>query len=71
MLSSVRHLTIDETDLQPTWRDDIDHGDWLPLLRPFVAVQTLRVGRRLRGHISLPLEDVAEAMVAEVLPYLH
>jgi hypothetical protein len=71
VVSSVRHLSIDETDLQPTWRDDIDFGDWLPLLRPFVATQTLCVGRRLRGHISLALEDVAGATVAEVLPYLH
>jgi hypothetical protein len=71
MLADVRYLSIDETDLQPNWRDDIDHGEWLPLLRPFVAVQTLRVGRRLTGHISLALEDVAEVTVEEVLPYLH
>ena len=64
----MRHLPIDEAAPQPDWRD---HNEWLELLRSFIAVKTLRLCWRLVGHVSLALEDIAEAIVAEVLPCLH
>ncbi len=64
----MRHLPIDEAALQPGWRD---HNEWLELLRPFIAVKALRLCWRLAGHVSLALEDIAGAIVVEVLPSLY
>jgi hypothetical protein len=44
MLADVRHLSIDEKDLQPSWRDDIDQDEWVPLLRQFTNAR-LRSGK--------------------------
>ncbi|KAN0137510.1 hypothetical protein V8E53_004561 [Lactarius tabidus] len=54
MLADVRHLSIDEKDLQPSWRDDIDQDEWVPLLRQFTNA-------RLRSddiHLETPAEKV-------------
>ena len=42
----------------------------LQLLRPFNAVQALRVSERFSGRIALAPEDVTGAIVAGVLPAL-
>ena len=45
-----------------------DEADWLHLLRPFSAVQTLHVSRELARHVALALKGFP---AAEVLPSLR
>jgi hypothetical protein len=76
MLSNVGHLSIRAQCLQ-LWSED-DEGDdmvdigYLDLLRPFTAVETLRLHGHSAGPIALALEVDANEMVdAEVLPVLQ
>lgn len=71
VLSDVGHLSIGAYDLQSSWRDDMDHNEWLELFRQFTAVETLRVSARLAGHVGDALKDVAIDIVPEVLPALR
>ncbi|KAH9171544.1 hypothetical protein EDB89DRAFT_1970441 [Lactarius sanguifluus] len=76
MLSNVGHLSIHAHCLQLAWEEDEeeDVGDvgYLELLRPFAAVETLRLHGHAAGPVALALEVVAEEMAdAEVLPVLH
>lgn len=71
VLSDVGHLSISAYDLQPTWRDDIDHSEWLVFFRQFTAVETLRVSTRLAGHVGNALRDVTIDIVPEILPALR
>ncbi len=57
--------------MRPGWKNDVDHTDWLDLLRPFTVVETLLVSRQLAGHVALALQDVTGETIAEVLPALH
>ncbi|KAH9167717.1 hypothetical protein EDB89DRAFT_2232256 [Lactarius sanguifluus] len=50
---------------------DMDDAEWLQLLRPFSSVETLFVAEKFAGQISRALEDIAGAMVTEVLPALE
>lgn len=76
MLSNVGHLSIHAQCLQLGWDDDegddmVDIG-YLELLRPFTAVETLRLHGHSAGPVALALEVDAQEMVnAEVLPALH
>ncbi|KAN0138706.1 hypothetical protein V8E53_003694 [Lactarius tabidus] len=45
--------------------------EWLHLLHPFSAVQTLHVSRELAGHLTLTLEDISAERANEVLPSLR
>lgn len=76
MLSNVGHLSIHTQCLQLGPEDDegddmVDIG-YLELLRPFIAVESLRLHGHSAGPASLALEVDAKEMVdAEVLPVLH
>ncbi len=70
LVSNVGHLSIVKDDLQPGWQDDMDDTDWLELLRPFTAVNTLHGSKQLAGHFALALDGVSGEMVTEVLPAL-
>ncbi|KAH9170323.1 hypothetical protein EDB89DRAFT_2072154 [Lactarius sanguifluus] len=65
-LSNVVHLTLEglEDDGQ------LEGSDWLHLLHPFSAMQTLHVSQELAAHVALSLEDITGAMITEVLPSL-
>ncbi len=63
-LSSVDDLSIDARDLQPGWEEDADSTEWPGLLRPFTAVETLHVSKKLGGHVT-------EEMAAEILTVLQ
>ncbi len=71
MLSNVGDLSIDTRDIPPGEKDYMDDTEWLELLRPFTAVETLHVSGKLTGHVAHGLEGVTEEMVAEMLPALH
>ena len=71
ILSNVAHLSIHAHCLQPGWKTDMVHTDWLDLLRPFIVVETLLVSRQLAGHVSMAFQQVTGDMIAEVLPALR
>ena len=71
VLSHVGDLSIDTRDLQPGWRAEVELSDWVELLCPFIGVETMRVSKRLAGHVALALEDTTKEKAAEVLPSLH
>ncbi|KAH9012101.1 hypothetical protein EDB85DRAFT_1038066 [Lactarius pseudohatsudake] len=49
----------------------MDDTEWLDLLRPFIAVETLHVSGKLAGHVAHGLEGVTGDMVVEILPSLY
>jgi len=55
----------------PGRQDSIDHIEWQALLRPFTAVNTLRLRGELSENVIYALEWVKGEMVAQVLPALH
>ena len=71
ILSNVGGLSIDARDLPPDGKDYKDAMDWLELLRPFTAVETLHVSGKSASHVAHGLEYVTEEMVPVVLPALH
>jgi hypothetical protein len=71
ILSHVAHLSVHAHCLQPGWKHDMVHSDWLDLLRPFVVVETLLVSRQLAGHVALAFQQVTGETVTELLPALH
>jgi hypothetical protein len=50
------------------WQDDIDQTQWLDVLRPFVAVETLCLSKEL-GPLVLPA--LSEEGATDVLPALR
>lgn len=64
-LSNIVRLKLECSDRKYA---QLEHAEWLLLLRQFSAVQTLHASRKL---VSLALEDVPQEMVAEVLPSLN
>jgi len=65
MLSDVIHLYIKAGNLESEFQDDIA---WLELLRPFTALETLRVSPVLTKSVALTLKGVTGAMD---FPRLH
>jgi len=71
ILSNVAHLSIHAQRLRPGWKNDLDHADWLDLLRPFTVVETLLVSRQLTSHVALAFQGATTMTAAEVLPALY
>ncbi|KAH9028410.1 hypothetical protein EDB84DRAFT_1563134 [Lactarius hengduanensis] len=71
LLSNVGDLSIDARELSPGGKDYMDDTEWLDLLRPFTAVETLHVSRKLAGHVARGLKGVTGDMVIEILPSLY
>ncbi|KAH9166383.1 hypothetical protein EDB89DRAFT_219733 [Lactarius sanguifluus] len=70
ILSHLVDLKLEFGEDEDSRVESVDNAEWLHLLRQFSAVQTLRVSRKLAGHVALALEDVTVEMAAEVLPAL-
>ena len=70
LLANVAHLSIHAQRLRPGWKNDVDHADWLDLLRAFAVVETLLVSRQLAAHVALAFQGVTAMMAAEVLTAL-
>ncbi|KAH9167917.1 hypothetical protein EDB89DRAFT_1994747 [Lactarius sanguifluus] len=69
-LADVGRLSICERARLPLWRDGMV-VEWLELLRPFAAVETLRVTWWSGWLMAGALERATGEMVAGVLPALH
>jgi hypothetical protein len=66
-LYSHAYVDWDSEDPEP---EDLDNVDWLQLLRPFSSMQTLLVDGYLTYRVCEALDDIAGAMVTEVMPAL-
>lgn len=51
--------------------DEMDINGWMPLIRLFLAVETLRLSGELAAYITYALENTAEDMVTDVFPALR
>ena len=70
VLADVGRLAIGERVRLPLWRDGMD-VEWLELLRPFVAVETLRLSWWSGWLVAKALDRATPDTVAAVLPVLH
>lgn len=70
VLADVGRLSIGERVRLPLWRDGMD-VEWLELLRPFAAVETLRVSWWSGWLIARALERATAELAAGLLPALH
>ena len=57
--------------LRPRWQDNIEHTQWLEILRPFISVQSLYVSREFAPSISTALQELVRERTSEVLPALQ
>ena len=55
----------------PDWKDDIENGLWLQLLRPFTAVKNLYLSKQFALCIGPALQELAEGRMTRVLPALE
>ena len=58
-------------DPHPDWKDNIDNGLWLQLLRPFSAVKNLYLSDKVASRIVPALRELVEGRATEVLPTLQ
>ena len=71
-LSTLEDLYIyEEPHSKPDWKDDIENGLWLRLLRPFTAVKNLHLSEEIALLIGPALQELAEGRTTEVLPSLE
>jgi hypothetical protein len=73
LLSMLDNLFIYEVEyLQPRWQDSIENTQWLELLRPFTAVESLYVSKEfVPGIITAVLQELVRERITEVLPALQ
>jgi hypothetical protein len=72
LICSLEHLYICDDELsRPLWKDDIENGQWLELLRSFTAVQNLHLSRELTPRIVPALQELVKEGMTEVLPALQ
>ena len=56
---------------RPHWQDDMDHTQWLELLRPLTSLEELDMSRELVLRVAPALQGLVDEEVMEVLPALH
>jgi hypothetical protein len=61
----------DDLYFQPDWKDDIENGLWLQLLRPFTTVTNLYLSELIALCIGPALQELAEGRMTGVLPALQ
>jgi hypothetical protein len=73
LFSTVEHLYIgiDSFSPLPRWKDDIENGPWLDLLRPFAVVKNLYFSWQIASCIVAALQELIEESVTIVLPALQ
>ena len=66
-LSMLENLYFYE-DSRPDWKDNIDNGLWLELLRPFSAVKNLYLSKNVASRVAPALQELVGDRTTEVLP---
>ena len=70
LISTVENLYIKAPGLVP-WQPDTEGGQWLEVLQPFTAVNTLYVFKEFTPHIAPVLQELVGERAMEVLPALQ
>ena len=72
LIPAVEHLYILENQFsQPRSQDDIENGQWLELLYPFIAVKSLFLSHKIAARIAPALQEFVGERANEVLPALQ
>ncbi len=58
-------------DSELEWRDDVENGQWLELLRPFTAAKSLYLSEEFQTDIASALQELVGGRTTEVLPFLQ
>ena len=70
-------LTVERLDILKRWSlephppDNIESGQWLELLRPFIAVEALYLSAKIAAIFTPALQELAGERATEVLPVLQ
>jgi hypothetical protein len=67
-IAAVEHLYI-YGDLER--EEDIDNSRWLELLRPFAAVKSLHITRRVAPRLAIALQELPRERLTDLLPALQ
>ena len=62
---------LEDSDSQPDWKVSIENGQWLELLRPFMAVKNLYLSGNFASRVASALQEVIEGRTTDVLPALQ
>jgi hypothetical protein len=74
LLSMLENFFIYEVEYlhwQPHWLDNIENNQWLELLRPFTAVESLYISKEFVPGITAALQELGRERITEVLPTLQ
>ena len=74
LLSSVEQLDICGGEYEhslPEWQEGMEESQWLDMLRPFTAVDSLHVTEHLGPFIASALREATGRRAMEVLPTLR
>ena len=56
---------------RPDWKHSVENGQWLELLRPFMAVKNLYLSKNCASRIAPALQELVEGRATDVLPALQ
>jgi hypothetical protein len=62
---------VEHVHWQPYWLYDIENNQWLELLRPFTAVESLYISKEFVPGITAALQELGRERITEVLPTLQ
>jgi F-box-like len=72
LFSKLNNFFIHEVEyMQPHWQDNVESHDWLELLLPFTAVESLYVSKEFVPGITAALQELVRKRITEVLPTLR
>ena len=63
-------LYLEDSYLQPNWKDSVENGQWLEHFRPFIAVKNLYLSEKFASCIAPALQELVEGRT-DVLPALQ
>jgi hypothetical protein len=73
-LSTVEILRLGLGDVNPypeDWKDDVENGQWMDLLRPFTALKSFYLSEELQPNLAPALQEFVGNRTMEVLPSLQ
>jgi len=72
LIPTVERLYIqDDGHSLPGWQNDIESSQWLELLHPFTAVESLHISSKFTPSIAPALQELVRERMTEVLPALQ
>ena len=71
LIPVVEYLYFEDVYVLQRWQDDIEDGQWLELLQPFITVKELYISQEFVPRIVPALRELTGETVSEVLPALQ